>query len=385
MSLGSFGHLGDYTKARMPLGLYVHLPFCATHCAYCPFVISTNMTLEDRYFDALLTEISSGHPSTTLGMTVVDTLYLGGGTPSRSSLANLSRFMLAIRDHFTIEDNAEVTLEANPEDVTADALDTWQRLGVNRVSIGVQSFRDEELQAIGRLHDAARARAAVTLAIQHGFRTNLDLILGLPQQTVESFRESLDAAIEVGTGHLSLYMLDLDEKTPLAASVARGRTRLPDEDDVADLYIEAIERLGSAGLAQYEISNFAREGDESRHNLRYWRRDEYLGLGVGAHSFASGRRFANTRDIHRYIADPAHGEDFAETLTAAETRHELLFLKLRQTAGINYDELAALGGQEAKEWTERGLREGWLRRAGSCVAFTPAGFLLSNDYISQLF
>jgi oxygen-independent coproporphyrinogen III oxidase len=355
---------------------YLHLPFCATHCAYCPFVISTNMALEDRYFDALAAEIDARYDGAPL-----DTLYLGGGTPSRSSLANLTRIVT----RFRLAAGAEVTLEANPEDVTAASLDAWRRLGVNRVSIGVQSFRDDELRAIGRIHDAARAREAVALAVSSDVRTNLDLILGLPGQTVAAFGESLDAAIALGAGHLSLYLLDLDEKTPLQALVARGRVALPEEDDVAALYVDAVERLGRAGLMQYEISNFARTGEESRHNLRYWRREPYDGFGLGAHSFIDGRRFANTRDMHRYLADPVHAQDFSETLTAAEERHERLFLALRQAGGIDYAALIELCGQEGQAWSERGLREGWLRRAGSRVGFTPAGFLLSNVYISQLF
>jgi oxygen-independent coproporphyrinogen-3 oxidase len=269
--------------------------------------------------------------------------------------------------------------------VTAESIAAWRDIGVNRLSIGVQSFNDTELREIGRIHDANQARAALKLAVEAGMRTNLDLILGLPQQSPDSFRSSLDEAIALGAGHLSLYMLDLDEKTPLQVQVARGRTTLPDEDDVARLYLEAVGRLDRAGLMQYEISNFARAGEESRHNLRYWRREPYLGFGIGAHSFIGDRRFANTRDIHRYIADPTHAEDFSEDLSAEEKRHELLFLQLRQSGGIHYDHLLELGGQEAVEWLERGLREGWLRRVESRVAFTPAGFLLSNDYISQLF
>jgi oxygen-independent coproporphyrinogen-3 oxidase len=358
----------------MPIGVYIHLPFCATHCAYCPFVISTNMTLEDQYVEALAKEIDA-----RLGDAEVDTLYFGGGTPSRTSVAHLA----AIASRFA--PSLEFTLEANPEDVTAESIEAWRALGVNRLSIGVQSFDDAELREIGRIHDANQARAALKLAVDAGMRTNLDLILGLPRQSPDSFSGSLDEAIALGAGHLSLYMLDLDEKTPLQVQVARGRTTLPEEDDVARLYLEAVERLGGAGLMQYEISNFARAGEESRHNLRYWRREPYLGFGIGAHSFIGDRRFANTRDIHRYIADPTHGEDFSEQLSAEEKRHELLFLQLRQSGGIHYDHLLELGGQEAVEWLERGLREGWLRRVESRVAFTPAGFLLSNDYISQLF
>ena len=358
----------------MSLGIYIHLPFCATHCAYCPFVISTNMTLEEQYVEALLREIDARGPFGT-----IDTLYLGGGTPSRTSAAHLAR----IASRFSV--GTEFTLEANPEDVNAESLAAWRAMGVNRLSIGVQSFNDDELREIGRIHDAATAREAVRLAVASGMRTNLDLILGLPRQSMQTFRDSLDEAIALGVGHLSLYMLDLDEKTPLQVQVARGRTTLPEEDDVARLYVEAVERLGRAGLVQYEISNFARPGDESWHNLRYWQREPYLGFGIGAHSFIGERRFANTRDIHRYIADPTRAEDFTETLSDAEKRHELLFLQLRQSGGIHYADLVELCGQEAVEWSERGLREGWLRRVDSRVGFTPAGFLLSNDYISQLF
>lgn len=365
----------------MTLGIYIHLPFCATHCAYCPFVISTNMTLEEQYVQALLREIEARGP-----LASVDTLYFGGGTPSRTSAAHLA----AIKRSADVSSAPrEFTLEANPEDITPDSIAAWREIGVNRLSIGVQSFNDEELRQIGRIHDAAAARAAVKLAVDSGMRANLDLILGLPRQSIDSFRNSLDEAIALGAGHLSLYMLDLDEKTPLQVQVARGRTTLPEEDDVARLYVEAVDRLARAGLAQYEISNFARPGEESQHNLRYWRREAYLGFGIGAHSFLHSfdgeRRFANTRDIHRYIADPTHAEDFTETLTEEEKRHEFLFLRLRQTGGIHYDELVELCGQEAVEWTERGLREGWLRRVDSRVGFTPAGFLLSNDFISRLF
>ncbi|HJW92840.1 MAG TPA: radical SAM family heme chaperone HemW [Thermoanaerobaculia bacterium] len=365
-------------------GVYIHLPFCATHCAYCPFVISTNMTLEDAYVEALLKEIDARLHEP------IDTLYFGGGTPSRTKIEHLAE--IAQRCHpstvFAARDDTwsgEFTLEANPEDITRESIAAWRDIGVNRLSIGVQSFNDDELREIGRIHDAARAREAVKLAVDSGMRTNLDLILGLPHQSIESFRKSLDEAIALGIGHLSLYMLDLDEKTPLQVQVARGRTTLPEEEQVAQLYLEAVARLSEAGLQQYEISNFARPGEESQHNLRYWRRESYLGFGIGAHSFIDERRFANTRDIHRYIGDPAHAEDFSETLSDDERRHELLFLQLRQTRGIHYDDLVRLCGQEAVEWMERGLREGWLRRVDSRIGFTPAGFLLSNDYISQLF
>jgi oxygen-independent coproporphyrinogen-3 oxidase len=362
------------------LGVYVHLPFCHTHCTYCPFAISTDLSQQDAYTGALVREIGDGTPAP------VDTIYLGGGTPSRTSIANLTRVFVAIRSRFTVTDAAEISMEANPEDVTPENVDAWRALGVNRISIGVQSFHDGELHAISRVHDRERALEAVRTVVASGARANLDLMLGLPQQTAESFRETLDTAVELGAGHLSLYMLDLEEKTPLEVQVARGRVVLPDDDLVADLYLEAIERLGAQELRQYEISNFARTGEECLHNLRYWTRGEYHGFGLGAHSFLGGNRFANTRDIRRYIETSPAARDFLEELGEGEVRRETIFLNLRQTAGICYEELLRLCGQEGLEWTERGLQGGWLQRgSGGRVAFTPSGFLQSNEYISQLF
>jgi oxygen-independent coproporphyrinogen-3 oxidase len=365
----------------MSLGLYIHLPFCRVHCTYCPFAVSTDLSIEDRYFEALSTEIEVH--GTAGGE--VDTLYFGGGTPSRSSLANLRRLAGQIRERFHVVEDAEVTLEANPEDITPEAIAAWRELGVNRLSVGVQSFHDAELLPLGRIHGRERARQAVADAVASGMRTNLDLILGLPAQTSDSFAETLEEAISAGTGHVSLYMLDLEEGTAMHAQVVRGRTILPEEDLVASLYLQAIGRLTEAGLAQYEISNFAKAGEESRHNLRYWRREHYHGFGVGAHSFLGEERFSNTRDMKRYLATPAEATDFREVLGPDEARRETIFLSLRQAGGIYYEQLVALCGREGIEWIDRGLREGWLRRVGSCVGFTPSGFLLSNDFISQLF
>ncbi|HEX6100879.1 MAG TPA: radical SAM family heme chaperone HemW [Thermoanaerobaculia bacterium] len=385
----------------MSLGLYFHLPFCAVHCTYCPFAISTDLGLQDAYVDALIRDVGRGfspppgrgggtapaHEGAGLKPrpTLVDTVYLGGGTPSRTGLGHLARLFDAIRERYDLADGAEITLEANPEDVSSEAVAAWRALGVNRISVGVQSFHDDELGVIGRIHDRAQALDAVRAIVASGARANLDLILGLPHQTAESFRSSLDTAIELGAGHLSLYMLDLEERTPLQVQAARGRVSLPEDDLVADLYLEAVDRLGRAGLHQYEISNFAREGEESRHNLRYWTRSEYLGFGLGAHSFLGSERFANTREIRRYIELSPDARDFAEELGEDEVTRETIFLQLRQVSGMCYEDLVALRGKEGIEWIERGLQGGWLRRNDGRVAFTPSGFLQSNDFISQLF
>ncbi|MGZ4807855.1 MAG: radical SAM family heme chaperone HemW [Thermoanaerobaculia bacterium] len=380
----------------MSLGLYLHLPFCRVHCTYCPFVISTDESQQEAYVNALLQEVdrvatgfspssSSAGLKPVATQTAVESIYLGGGTPSRTSAANLRRIVTRIRERFDVTPGAELSMESNPEDITAESLSGWRALGVNRLSIGVQSFHDSELQPLQRVHTAARAREAIALATRTMPRVSLDLILGLPGQTQESFESTLEQAIGSGVGHISLYMLDLEERTPLQVQVERGRITIPEDELVASLYVRAIETLDRAGFHQYEISNFAREGEECRHNLRYWTGGAYLGLGVGAHSFDAERRFANTRNIRTYIGSHGDAVDFSEIIGEAEGRRERLFLRLRQTSGIHYDELQRLCGQEGIEWLDRGLRDGWLRREGERVAFTPSGFLLSTELISQLF
>ena len=374
----------------MSLGLYLHLPFCRVHCTYCAFAIVTDITMQDSYTEALLRELRVA-PEPALSEAegsrrpLVDSIYLGGGTPSRTSLENLQRIVQAIHENFAVSQTAEFSMESNPEDITTASLHAWRELGVNRISVGVQSFHDAELLPLGRVHGAEIARQAVAAVVRSGARSNLDLILGLPNQTRHSFIETLEIAIASGVGHISLYMLDLEENSPLAIQVERKRVTLPDDELVAELYVEAIDRLGNAGLHQYEISNFARRGEECRHNLRYWTRGEYRGFGLGAHSFAGGRRFANTRDVRKYIRQSPDAIDFSEDLTDIETKRETIFLRLRQAAGIDCAVLQTLCGQEGIEWIDRGLKDGWLQKSGERVAFTPAGFLLSNEYISQLF
>ena len=359
------------------VGIYVHFPFCRVHCSYCAFAVSTDLSLQERYVDALLREIDGWAGGR------VDSIYFGGGTPSRTDRAHLAAVSARIQERFEVAENAEFSLEANPEDISAEAIDFWRSLGVNRLSVGVQSFHDAELLPLGRVHGADRARAAIGEAVRSGIRASVDLILGLPLQTRGSFRDSLDEAIAADVGHVSLYMLDLEEGTSLQRQVSTGRTSLPDDEVVAELYLIAVDRLAVAGFEQYEISNFARAGEECRHNLRYWRRGEYHGFGAGAHSFIDGRRFANARDVRKYIEQSQ--PEFAEVLNEIDVRRETIFLRLRQVAGINYEEVAQLCGQEGIEWMENGVSEGWLRRSGSRVAFTPSGFLLSTELISQLF
>lgn len=367
----------------MDSSLYVHLPFCRKRCTYCAFAISTDQRLESAYVDALVREITLRGAGEAL-----ETIYFGGGTPSRMSETSLRRLFEAIGNAFSATKTVEVTLEANPEDVTAGFIDLVRALGVTRLSLGVQSLNDRELYPLGRGHAASESLSAVELALAASLRVSADLILGLPKQTIESYRRSLRQLLERGVPHISIYMLDLEEQTPLERQVATGRAVLPDDEHVAALYLETVSLVQAHGLRQYEISNFARPGEESRHNLRYWRREPYIGVGVGAHSFASGQRTANTREVEEYIRmmnDRGSATVFTETLTVQEVAHEELFLSLRQAAGIEYSDLAAKCGEEGIQWARRGFSEGWLAERDGRVSFTPRGFLLSNEYISQLF
>src|SRR5579862_1133752 len=281
--------------STVPLGIYISVPFCRTKCSYCNFASDVfSRTLFERYVDRVCADISNAR-STALEMggyfeNEVDSIYLGGGTPTVLDSLQLKRMFNAVRTEFSIRPDAEITVECAPGTLTPGALETLLECGVNRVSLGVQSFVDEEARAVGRIHkrsvvleDIARLRADGVTNI------NIDLIAGLPHQTAESWKESLAQAVTAGAPHVSVYMLEVDDESRLGRELIAGGTRyhahfVPDEDAVADFYAMACESLDASGIPQYEISNFARPGFESKHNLKYWTRQPYLGFGVDAHS-----------------------------------------------------------------------------------------------------
>jgi len=367
----------------MSSGVYIHLPFCRVQCTYCPFAVSTDLKLEPAYTAALVAEIDSAGE---LGR--IDTLFLGGGTPSRTPMDSLRQVFDAVDRRSPVDQMTEVSIEANPEDVTAAALEGWRSLGVTRVSVGVQSLHDEELYPLGRGHRSNAARDAVALAVASGLRTSADLILGLPHQTPAGFEETLEAMLDSGVGHLSLYMLDLEEGTSLHSQVREGRAAVPPDEETAQSYRRAIERLDERGFSQYEISNFALPGEVCLHNVAYWQRKPYRGFGIAAHSFDGTRRWANCRSIPQYIEAISSGRpavDFREELGTTEQREETIFLGLRQASGLDYRELIAMCGEKGAEWVFRGFKGGWLRQRDGRVAFTTDGFLFSSEYIAQLF
>lgn len=365
------------------IGIYVHLPFCRRRCSYCPFAISVDRRLASRYFDCLTREICAIAPPTAR----VDTVYFGGGTPSLSEPEELVAVGRAL-DRFGLDAVREWTIEANPEDFHPDSTALWKAMGATRLSVGVQSLHESELRPLGRIHGPEGALDAARAAVASGMRSSVDVIIGLPAQTPDSFAATLRPLLDLGVGHVSLYILDLDEDSPLRRRVSAGRVALPDEDAVAGQYELAVEVCASFGLHQYEVSNFARPGEESLHNLRYWRRESYLGFGLGAHSFENGRRWANSREIGEYMDRLDAGASpvtFEEVLSPEEEREERIFLGLRRAEGLPEGELRELAPERADQWIERGAANGWIRHSGGRIAFTARGFLLSSGLIAELF
>jgi len=369
-------------------GLYVHLPYCASRCEYCAFVVTTDGSSRGRYLDAvgreaaLVAEEAAG--------ATFDSVYCGGGTPSLLPPDAIAGLLADLRSRFSIGEGAEVTLEANPEDVAPETAGAWREAGVNRVSVGVQSLADAELSAVGRRHDAARARAALATLAQSGLSTSGDLILGLPGQTRESFRASLAGLAEAGVEHVSIYLLETEKTKTIEEDRRLHPDRYLSDDAQAELWLEMGETLAARGFAHYEISNWARPGREARHNVKYWQRAPTLGLGVSAHEFWGGRRRANVSNLDRYLEEISGGRRplaLDQPLTAAEAVREEIFLGLRLSAGIPAEQIEAfvVGSEDVRLWNdyEGWLAEGILERIGGNVRFTERGYLVSNGVLSR--
>jgi oxygen-independent coproporphyrinogen-3 oxidase len=386
----------------MPLGIYISVPFCRTKCSYCNFASDVfSRAVFERYVDRVCSDVANA-PQVAAEMggqleRAVDSIYLGGGTPTVLDSVQLERVFAAVRSHFDVSPESEITVECAPGTLTPAMLETLLRCGVNRVSLGVQSFVDQEAAAVGRLHnrekvleDIARLRWAGVANI------NIDLIAGLPHQTADSWEFSLAETIASGAPHVSVYMLEVDEDSRLGRELLAGGTRyhahfVPDEEAMADFYLIASERLEAAGIAQYEISNFSRADFEARHNLKYWTRQPYFGFGVDAHSMLSSAsadleavRFAPPDSLDRYMSAATLQRTEVSRQSALE---ESFFLGLRLTRGVSLKKLAAIFGDEALmdaratigELVEDGLME--LCRDFACL--TARGRLLSNEVFER--
>lgn len=371
-------------------GLYVHLPYCASRCGYCAFVVTTDISSRERYLDALDREAALLEPESRAGGAAFDSVYLGGGTPSYVPPAETARLLEALRGRFRLAADTEVTLEANPEDVTRDAVAAWRGVGINRVSLGVQSLSDRELAAVDRRHDASRAREALALLSAAGLSLSGDLILGLPAQTAASFRESVAGLRDAGVAHVSVYLLETEKSKALEEDRRVRPERYLSDDAQAELWLEMGETLRASGFAHYEISNWARPDREARHNLKYWTRAPTLGLGVSAHEFWNGRRRANVSSLERYLAELAEGRRptaFDLTVSAAEAVREEIYLGLRLATGVAAERIEAFvsAAEDVRLWEdyEGWVAEGILERREGRVAFTERGFLVSNEVLSR--
>jgi oxygen-independent coproporphyrinogen-3 oxidase len=368
-------------------GIYVHLPYCRSRCGYCSFVVTTDETTRGDYLSAVVREanlLSRGSNEAAF-----DTLYLGGGTPSLVPTGELGRLIERLDRRFAFSSDAEVTLEANPDDVDPSRAADWKAAGVNRVSVGVQSLQDRELAAVGRRHDARQARAALETLRSGGFALSADLILGLPEQTAASFSSSL-SEVQDAVGHVSIYLLETDKSREIEEDRRLRPQRYLSDDAQAELWLEAGETLGKAGLAHYEISNWARPNQRARHNVKYWERVPTLGLGVAAHELWEGRRRANVSAIPAYLEAVGAGKRptaLDQEIGAEEARREEIVLGLRLAEGVPADRVSAWIAkrgdarlaQDWEAWNEAGI----LAEEHGRARFTERGFLLSNEVLCR--
>ena len=371
---------------KKSLGIYVHIPFCRSKCEYCDFYSipgARSRDLMDRYLDAVILHIREAAQGAA-GYEV-DTVYFGGGTPSFFGAGGLAKIFAEIDRRFDVSRDAEVSLEANPDSVTLPMLTRLRRAGFNRISIGVQSDDDAQLKALGRPHTYRQAQQAVSLSRRAGFdNVSVDLMFGLPSQSREQWMQTLRNVIDLKADHISCYGLKVEPGTPLWQQ--RDSADLPDDDTQADMYLWTVDYLQKKGYEQYEISNFAQPGYESRHNLKYWMLEEYAGFGPGAYSDFGGVRYGYTRDLDGYIAGRL---DLAESerISPQEREMEYIMLRLRTARGIDIREfenrfrqrfapLAAILESCAAHGLARQTETGW------CL--TPRGFLVSNRIIGDL-
>ena len=386
-------------------GAYVHVPFCAHRCTYCSFVALEGREEEREFFEGLEREIRSRRAEASGGgnpaIRGFDSAYFGGGTPSYVDARRLGRVLGTLEEIFGLSSDVEITAEANPDDLGSEKLAELLALGINRLSIGVQSLVDAELLPLERRHDAAAARRAVSEAARVLGNVSADLMIGIPGQTLETLRASLDGLLEAGVKHLSVYLLEIDKAPKLVALKKAQPALFAGDDEMADRWLEVDERLERAGLARYELSNWARPGFESRHNLKYWTLIPVLGFGVGAHSFDGRTRSANTGMLTEYLRRTREGLSTAVTFEETQEdllrrkegtedflrRKEGLMLGLRLSGGVpsfTFEEICrTLPGALASRM-EDAFFAGLLERSGGRVRLTRKGVLVSNEVFSLL-
>ncbi|MBA3510965.1 radical SAM family heme chaperone HemW [Sphingomonas sp.] len=380
---------GERAEEPDPLALYVHWPFCVSKCPYCDFNSHVRSVVDqDQWHDALLADLA--HEARQLPGRRLTSIFFGGGTPSLMEPSTVAALITAAREHWPATEDLEITLEANPNSVEAARFADLAVAGVNRLSLGLQSFDDERLAFLGRAHSADEGLDALDIARKHFARVSVDLIYALPGDTETWWRMALDRALALGTGHLSLYQLTIEPGTRFAALAAAGQLEALDCERAAALYELTAERTLAAGLPAYEISNHARPGEESRHNLTYWRYGDYSGVGPGAHGRRLGQRTARHRKPENFlsaIARNGHGIADEEPLTSTEAADEALVMGLRLAEGIDAGAIANRFGLDSiVDWraVDRLIRSGHLVRSGERIATTAAGRLVLDRILAEV-
>ncbi len=373
------------------LSLYIHIPFCVRKCHYCGFYSTVYSELAgDAYIEALRIE-ASGYQR-VLGQRVFDTVYIGGGTPTVLSIKQMTALVSVIKDFFRIARGAEWTVEANPNSVSASQLALFRDRGVNRLSLGVQSFHDDILRILGRLHTAEEAVTAFHDARNAGFGTiGMDLIYGVPGQTAKAWSETLEKAIDLHPDHISAYSLSIDEGSWFSKEEKAGRFAPSGDDEVAFMYERAVEMLSRAGYCRYELSNFSLPGHVCRHNMNYWTRGEYLGLGPGAWSFIDTKRYHAVSDVREYAARLKGGVSViadSEEADATQAANETIMLGLRTAGGVDLSRFGEEFGPASLKQLECNttplLQAGLIVKRNGRIMLTERGFLLANDALARL-
>lgn len=361
----------------MSIGLYIHVPFCAKKCSYCDFYsLSYSKARAESYAEAVLRNIRHYSDKST----VLDTVYFGGGTPSLLPAEYITRFMAEIKNSFNMAENAEISIEANPNTLTAERLEKFRKSGINRLSIGIQSMNGDELKVLGRTNTAERAAKAVYDAKSAGFdNISCDLMAALPNQTADKLICSIDAMADLPIQHISAYILKIEEGTAFDCDEIRGN--IPDEDATAELYMTMVNRLREKGFLQYEVSNFAKKGYESRHNCRYWKCLDYIGIGPSAHSCYMGKRFAVSADLQRFIESPVQIVEITDESPCGF--EEYAMLRLRLAEGYDINEFPECKEDLIKKLPPL-LKAGYVTYEGGKIALTEKGFLMSNSVIEYL-
>ncbi len=379
------------------LGIYIHIPFCERKCNYCAFSSFVNIEKEqDRYISSLLQEIEDftfdnyefNNELAKLGKTKtqtydVDTIYIGGGTPSLLNLDILAKILNKIKEKFNVIQNSEITIECNPNSLTLEKALGYKSLGINRVSLGIQSLDDEELKFIGRLHNSSQALEAIDIVKETGIKNiSCDLIIGLQNQTPEKFKQQLETLIKKDIKHISTYMLQIEDGTPLAKFVSHNADYLPSEDENVLIYKENASFLENNGFKRYEVSNFAKIGYESRHNFKYWTGENYIGFGLGAHSYIDGIRYANASNFEDYYNRKLA---LKEILSKEELIEEHLMLGLRCACGVDIKYLEKLGKDiENNENFKYLLKKNIIFKMGNKFFLEPNYYEVNNYVIVKL-